>query len=67
MLSPPLISLNSKIRNVSVRKAPALPSIGHAGVVVVYVIINLLLTFVHLSKQATGVVSVANLGSRAAW
>ena len=52
-------------RNVLVRKAPGLPSVGHLGVVAVYVIVNIVLTFAHLSEQSSGIVS--NLASRTGW
>lgn len=56
---------DSKIRMVSIRKAAGLPSVGHAGMVLLYVSINLILTFAHLDNKNMAVLS--NLGSRTAW
>ena len=59
------MSWNRKIRSVLIRKAPALPSFGHAGLVSLYVATNIVLTFAHVDYKNVGILS--NLGSRTGW
>lgn len=53
-----------KIRGASIRKVPALPSMGHAVVTVLYLVANLVLTFTNTDENMT---MMSNMASRTGW
>lgn len=55
----------SKVRSFTIRKAPALPSRGHALFISLYVITNIILMFAHADYNNMPIMS--NLASRTGW
>ncbi|KAJ6443383.1 Ferric reductase-like transmembrane component [Purpureocillium lavendulum] len=54
-----------KIRSVSIRSFPGLPSVGHAGLVSLYVAINIIVTFTNIDNKNLGMIT--NIAARTAW
>ncbi|KAI9167545.1 S-adenosylmethionine mitochondrial carrier protein [Paramyrothecium foliicola] len=55
-----LVAISRRVRNISNRKVPGLPSAGHSLVVFLYVAINVIITFTNLEYSNP----LSNLGSR---
>jgi len=50
---------------VSIRSVPCLPSVGHAGLVSLYVAINIIVTFTNIDNKNMGMIT--NIAARTAW
>ncbi|KAL0942184.1 ferric reductase transmembrane component 5 [Colletotrichum truncatum] len=64
-LSKPFIFVSRVIRRWSVLKFPGLPSVGHAAVAIIYVLINIVLAVTYLDDSVLPYLTV--FGARAGW
>ncbi|POR38555.1 Putative ferric reductase transmembrane component [Tolypocladium paradoxum] len=60
-----LVAFSRKVRNMSLRSAPALPSVGHAGLISLYVAVNIIVTFTNLDNNNMSM--ILNVASRTGW
>ncbi|PNY26355.1 ferric reductase transmembrane component [Tolypocladium capitatum] len=60
-----LASFSRRIRSVSLRRAPGLPSVGHAGLVGLYVAINITIALTNLDNDNMSM--ILNVASRTGW
>ncbi|KAF6819554.1 ferric reductase transmembrane component 5 [Colletotrichum sojae] len=61
----PFIYASRFLRRIFVRKAPLLPSVGHAATATAYIVVNIVLTLTHLDTSVLPMVTV--VGARTGW
>ncbi|OHW89489.1 ferric reductase like transmembrane component [Colletotrichum incanum] len=61
----PFVFVSRTIRRISVRKAPLLPSTGHAAVAIAYVVANIVFTLTYIDTSALPYITV--IGARTGW